>query len=45
MKTKIRNYEIQTKLGSGSYGIIFKALNKAANQICVLKQITLNRLN
>lgn len=28
MKNKIRNYEIQTRLGSGSYGVIFKAINK-----------------
>jgi serine/threonine protein kinase len=45
MKTKIRNYEVQTKLGSGSYGVIFKALNKNTHQICVLKQISLNRLS
>ena len=26
---KIRNFDIQQKLGSGSYGVIYKALRKA----------------
>ena len=25
---KIRNFDIQHKLGSGSYGVIYKVLNK-----------------
>lgn len=45
MKNRISNFEIQTKLGSGSYGVIYKALNKSTKEICVLKQISLGRLN
>ena len=45
MKNKIRNYEIQTRLGSGSYGVIYKAINKTTKEVCVLKQISLSRLN
>jgi serine/threonine protein kinase len=44
MKNRIRNFDIQTKLGSGSYGVIYKALNKTTREICVLKQISLSRL-
>jgi serine/threonine protein kinase len=42
---KIRNFDIQHKLGSGSYGVIYKALNKLTKEICVLKQISLGRLS
>lgn len=45
MKNRIRNFEIQTKLGSGSYGVIYKAMNKATRETCVLKQISLGRLS
>lgn len=41
----MKNFEIQHKLGSGSYGVIYKALNKSNRSICVLKQINLTRLN
>lgn len=41
----MKNFEIQHKLGSGSYGVIYKALNKSSRSICVLKQINLTRLN
>lgn len=44
MKNRIRNFDIQTKLGSGSYGVIYKAINKTTKEVCVLKQIGLNRL-
>jgi len=30
MKNRIRNFDIQTKLGSGSYGVIYKAVNKTS---------------
>ena len=45
MKNRIRNFDIQTKLGSGSYGVIYKAINKTTKEVCVLKQISLSRLN
>lgn len=45
MKNRIRNFDIQIKLGSGSYGVIYKAINKTTKEICVLKQISLSRLN
>ena len=45
MKNRIRNFDIQTKLGSGSYGVIYKALNKTTKEVCVLKQISLGRLS
>ena len=44
MKNRIRNFDIQTKLGYGSYGVIYKAINKTTKEVCVLKQIGLNRL-
>jgi serine/threonine protein kinase len=45
MKNRIRNFEIQNKLGSGSYGVIYKAIDKSTREICVLKQISLGRLS
>lgn len=45
MKNRIRNFEIQNKLGSGSYGVIYKAIDKTTREICVLKQISLGRLS
>lgn len=44
MSSSLRNYEIKQKLGSGSYGIIYKAYNKADKLVCVLKQISLGRM-
>ncbi len=44
MKSKVKNFEIQTRLGSGSYGVIFKALNKTDKSQCVLKQIRMNKM-
>jgi serine/threonine protein kinase len=41
----LRNYEIRQKLGAGSYGVIYKVLNKVDKTICVLKQISLTRMN
>lgn len=41
----LRNYEIHQKLGSGSYGVIYKAVSKKDRSTCVLKQINLGRLN
>lgn len=45
MKNRTKNFEIQTKLGSGSYGVIYKAINKVTREVCVLKQISLGRLS
>ena len=41
----IRDYIIQEKLGTGSYGIVFKVLNKIDKKYYVLKQISLLNLN
>lgn len=41
----LRNYEIRQKLGSGSYGVIYKAVNKNDKSVCVLKQISLTRMS
>lgn len=41
----LRNYEIRQKLGSGSYGVIYKAVNKTDKSVCVLKQIALTRMS
>ena len=41
----LRNFEIKQKLGSGSYGVIFKAINKIDKSVCVLKQISLSRMS
>ena len=32
MRNRIRNFEIQNKLGSGSYGVIYKALDKSRRE-------------
>ena len=45
MKNSLRDFEIKQKLGSGSYGVIFKAINKKDKSTCVLKQINLARLS
>ena len=36
---------MQYKLGSGSYGVIYKVLDKTTREVCVLKQISLSRLS
>ena len=41
----LRNFEVKQKLGSGSYGVIFKAINKTDKSVCVLKQINLARMS
>ena len=42
---KARNFDMQYKLGSGSYGVIYKVLDKTTREVCVLKQICLSRLS
>jgi NIMA (never in mitosis gene a)-related kinase len=42
---QIRDYIIKEKLGTGSYGVVYKACKKSDKQICVLKQISLFNMN
>ena len=41
----IRDYVLKEKLGTGSYGVVYKVLKKTDKQICVLKQISLFNMN
>lgn len=43
--SRLRNYDIQEKLGSGSYGVIYRVVQRVDKSVCVLKQIKLSRLN
>lgn len=42
---KIKDYLIKEKIGTGSYGVVYKVLNLNDKQIYVLKQISLFGLN
>ena len=44
-KNSLRNYEIKQKLGSGSYGTIYKVVSKSDKTVLVLKQISLSRMS
>jgi NIMA (never in mitosis gene a)-related kinase len=37
----IKDYIIREKLGTGSYGVVYKVIKKTDKQVCVLKQISL----
>jgi serine/threonine protein kinase len=41
----LRNYEIRQKLGSGSFGVVYKVVNRANQSVCVLKQVSLVRMS
>jgi NIMA (never in mitosis gene a)-related kinase len=41
----IRDYIVKEKIGTGSYGIVYKVLKKSDKQVYVLKQISLFGLN
>jgi NIMA (never in mitosis gene a)-related kinase 1/4/5 len=42
---KFREFDIQTKLGQGSFGVVYKVRRKTDNQIYVLKQIDTSRMS
>lgn len=41
----VRDYTIKEKLGTGSYGVVYKVLKKGDKQFYVLKQISLFNMN
>lgn len=43
-KNRLKDFEIQKKLGFGSYGVIFRIMRRSDKNIFVLKQIDLKNL-
>lgn len=43
-KNRLKEFEIQKKLGFGSYGVIFRVSRRSDKQTFVLKQIDLKNL-
>ena len=43
--SNMSNFEIQTKLGKGSYGVVYKVRRKSDNKIYVLKQINIQNMS
>ena len=41
-KNRYERFEKQTKLGEGTYGVVYKARDKNTNEIYALKKIRLN---
>ena len=42
--TSSKDYEFLNKLGSGSFGVVFKARDKRTDTICVVKQINMSKM-
>ena len=40
-----KDYEILSKLGSGSFGIVYKVRRKDSSDICVLKEVELKSMD
>ncbi len=43
-KSRLTDFEIQTKLGSGSYGVIYRVVRRADRKVYVLKQVNLGNM-
>lgn len=41
----LQDYEIISKLGSGSFGVVHKARDKKTNNICVIKIVDISNMN
>lgn len=41
----IKDYELLSKLGAGSFGVVHKAREKKTNNIVVIKMISISNLN
>ena len=44
-KLSLKDFEIQNKLGSGSFGVVFKIKYKIDNKTYVLKQINTAKMS
>ena len=43
--SSIRDYEIKDKLGEGTYGIVYKCIDVKTKEVCVMKQVALDKTN
>lgn len=41
----MQDYELLSKLGSGSFGVVHKARDKKNNTICVVKIVDISNMN
>lgn len=41
----MQNYEILSKLGAGSFGVVHKARDKKTNNIVVIKVVDISKMN
>lgn len=41
----MQDYELLSKLGSGSFGVVHKARDKKTNLICVVKIVDISHMN
>ena len=41
----LKDYEILNKLGSGSFGVVYKAKPRGGEPICVLKEVELKSMD
>jgi len=44
-KSKLEDFEIISKIGSGSFGVVYKVKRKSNKEIYVLKQIDLSKMS
>ena len=41
----MRDYEILSKLGSGSFGVVYRAKRKDNGEVCVLKEVEMKSMD